>query len=132
MMKRVLACTAACLAIGGVSASARDLTLTIQADKRTLISSFAMFDSESCTSGEIPVGRAVVAPRNGKIEILEERRTVDADNCGRIQGWARNVYFTPAKGFRGIENVRIDFQYNKWTDAPALVTQTDNITLIVK
>lgn len=118
--------------LAGSVASARDRSMTISSGKRTLISSFAMYDSDNCTFGQIPVGKVSTPPQSGKIEFVEERRVVDAGNCGKIQGWARNVYFTPSRGFRGVETIRIDFQYNKWTDAPALVTQSDTVTLTVK
>lgn len=112
--------------------SARDLKYTVSPGKRTLVSSYAMYDAENCTFGAIPVGKVVTPPQGGKIEMLEERRVVDGGNCGKIQGWARNVYYTAKPGFRGEDSFRVDFQYNKFTDAPALVSDTDNITVFVK
>ncbi len=122
----------AAVVLASQGALARDLSFNVSAGKRTLVSSFAMYDSENCTFGAIPTGKLVTPPGNGKVEILEERRVVNGDNCGKIQGWARNVYYTPRPGFRGTDTIRVDFQYNKFTDAPALTTATDNITLIVK
>ena len=131
-MKIGLMIGSALLVLGCQNAGARDLNFTIPAGKRTLISSFGMYDSENCTFGAVPVGKLVTPPQHGKVDILEERRVVNGGNCGKIQGWARNVYYTPKPGFRGSDSLRVDFQYNKFTDAPALQTDTDNITLTVK
>lgn len=116
----------------GMGTFARELNYTIPAGKRTLVSSFAMYDTDTCTFSEIPVGKLVTPPNGGKVEMLEERRVVDGGQCGKIQGWARNVYYTPKPGFRGTDSFRVDFQYNKFTDAPGLVSVTDNIAVTVK
>lgn len=112
--------------------AADDMTMTVKPGQRTMIYSYAMYDSEQCVSGQIPVGRVVGSPVGGRFEFVEERRTMDAGRCGRIQGWARNVYFTSAPGFRGTASGRVDFEYNKWTDAPAMTADTVTFTINVR
>lgn len=114
------------------SVLAESYSLRVPAGKRTLVASFALYDTDTCTFGEVPVGRLVTPPKNGRVEIVQERRVVDGGQCGQIQGWARNVYFTPAAGFRGSDFLRVDFQYNKWSDSPGLMAVTRNVTLAVQ
>ncbi|HRE19839.1 MAG TPA: hypothetical protein PKW21_02235 [Rhabdaerophilum sp.] len=113
-------------------AGARDLRISAAAGKRTLVSSHAVYDSDTCTFGAVPEGKVVVAPQYGRVEIVEESRVIQGGNCGRIDGWARNVYYTSGRGFRGNDFMRIDFQRNYFSDAPSLISDTDNISVIVR
>ncbi len=113
-------------------AGARDLHLAVPAGKRTLVSSHAVYSSDTCTFSAIPVAKLIVPPKHGRVEMVEERRVLQGGNCGRIEGWARNVYYTPTRGYRGEDSMRVDFQRNYFSDAPSLVSDTDNITVIVR
>ncbi|MCZ8182247.1 MAG: hypothetical protein O9322_04695 [Beijerinckiaceae bacterium] len=114
------------------SAIAGSYAVRVPAGKRILVATFALYDTDTCTFGAIPEGKLVTPPQHGRVEILQERRVIDGGQCGRIEGWARNVYFTPSRGFRGTDTMRVDFQYNKWSDAPGLTSDSRSITLQVQ
>lgn len=114
------------------SAIAESYSVRVPAGKRILVATFALYDTDACTFGAVPEGKLVTPPQHGRVEILQERRVLDGGRCGRIEGWARNVYFTPSRGFRGTDAIRVDFHYNKWSDAPGLTAVTRSITLQVQ
>ncbi|MCZ8260703.1 MAG: hypothetical protein O9333_11310 [Beijerinckiaceae bacterium] len=130
LIKKFLLILSATLFAGSVLAES--YSLRVPPGKRMLVASLAMYDTDTCTFGAVPVGKLVTPPKHGRVEILQERRVIDGGQCGQIQGWARNVYFTPAPGFRGADFLRVDFEYNKWTDAPGITAITRNVTLAVQ
>ncbi|MFY8114855.1 MAG: hypothetical protein ACOVOC_11585 [Rhabdaerophilum sp.] len=114
------------------SAMAETYAVRVPAGKRILVATFALYDTDTCAFGAVPEGKLVTPPQHGRVDILQERRVLDGGQCGRIEGWARNVYFTPSRGFRGTDAMRVDFLYNKWSDAPGLTAVTRSITLQVQ
>lgn len=114
------------------SAIAESYSVRVPAGKRILVATMALYDSDTCTFGAVPEGKLVTPPQHGRVEILQERRVIDGGRCGRIEGWARNVYFTPSRGFRGTDAMRVDFHYNRWSDAPGLTAVTRSIALQVQ
>lgn len=107
-------------------------SMTVPAGKRTLISNFALWDTEQCAAAEVPDAKLVKSPQNGRIDFGTVSQTVSGSGCAPFNMTVRGVFYTPKAGFRGEDEVVIDYFFNRYSDAPGGTSRRHVIPIIVK
>lgn len=90
-------------------AVADDFRSTVAAGKRSAIGSFGTYNTFTCAPSAVPQVRVAQKPEHGKIEVVEERRVMNAGRCGRVEANLMMIYYTPVAGYRGPDAGSIDF-----------------------
>lgn len=128
----IVSCFVSVLGFGGATVAQAQQVVNVPAGKRTLIGTFSLYNSESCTSGAIPEARVSSAPSNGKIDFVMEQRRINAGRCGGMMAWARAVYYTPKPGFRGQDETTVNFIYEVFSDGPERGNQSNTYRMNVR
>ncbi len=76
--------------------------------------------------------RIAEQPKNGKIELAQERQNFDGGRCKGVQIYYRTVYYTPKPGFRGTDTMSFDFIFSRFTDAPGDTSRRQSTTVTVR
>ncbi len=103
-----LAVAAAWLAVAA-PAMAEDFRVAVSAGKRSVIGSIGTYNTFTCAPSAVPQPRVAQQPEHGKVEVVEERRVLNAGRCGRIESNLLVVYYTPRAGYRGPDAASVDF-----------------------
>lgn len=124
---------AAALALGAmVTAVQAQQAVTVQAGKRTLIANQGSYSVLGCHSAAVPEAKVVSAPANGKTEVAMEPKVVNAGRCGPITIYYRTVYYTPRSGFRGTDQVVVEFYSEVFAESSRQTSRRQLVNINVR
>jgi hypothetical protein len=115
-----------------LSLQAETVAVRAQAGKRNAIQSFGSYSIDQCTGAAVPEARIAKQPENGKLEVIEERRPIQAGRCGTITANVLVIYYTPKSGFRGQDSASVDFTSQVFAESSRIRSSRLSLDISVK
>ncbi|MCZ8182246.1 MAG: hypothetical protein O9322_04690 [Beijerinckiaceae bacterium] len=117
------------LAAGPVAAETFDRQA--RTGQRTPVLNFALYNTDTCYAGPLPEARIVTQPAHGRIEFRAEQTRV-AGQCGTLVALSQQVYYTSRGGYRGSDELVVEFEFNPTVEAPRKTSRRFTIRVEVR
>lgn len=125
----LVAAVLACLGAG--AAMAETLQREARSGQNSPLLSFSIYNVDTCYAGGLAKARVVTPPENGKVEFRQGQSRV-AGQCGTLVALSQQVYYTSRAGFRGVDEMVVEFEYNPTVEAPRMTSRRYTIRVLVR
>ncbi|MCZ8260702.1 MAG: hypothetical protein O9333_11305 [Beijerinckiaceae bacterium] len=125
----LLPAVAACIVTG--TAFAETLAREARSGQLSPLLSFSIYNVDTCYAGGLAQARVVTPPAHGKVEFRQGQSRV-AGSCGTLVALSQQVFYTSRGGFRGADEMVIEFEYNPTVEAPRTTSRRYTIRVQVR
>ncbi|HRE19840.1 MAG TPA: hypothetical protein PKW21_02240 [Rhabdaerophilum sp.] len=113
-------------------ALAEDIAREARSGQPTSLFVFSIYSIGTCTAGPLAEPKIIRQGQNGVVRISASSSLLDARQCGSLKAWGQNVVYTSRPGFRGSDQIVVEFAYNPTVEAPRLTSTRYTVTINVR
>lgn len=131
-MKRYVAALLAFAALPCLGASGETFNIRAKSGAATVIGGTVAMSRDDCLAMAVSPTRVARPPAHGKVDIRAVQGRLPSGLCvGAIARGLQFVY-TPAKGYRGTDEVTIEYEWTPYVDAASRSVRTNLYRITVE
>ncbi|MFY8114854.1 MAG: hypothetical protein ACOVOC_11580 [Rhabdaerophilum sp.] len=131
MFRKSALLIAALIGLAAGPVAAETLDRQARSGQRTPVLNFALYNTDTCYAGGLAEARIVTQPAHGRVEFRAEQARVAAQ-CGTLMALSQQVFYTSRGGFRGADEMVVEFEYNPTVEAPRTTSRRYTIRVQVR